>query len=139
MTAPTLPDTLRALSERLPERFRTDDGAFQVHLPITRAGRLNHWETLFYQDEDGSGWELDDLSSLPMWEWALREEIEARGWLWGVESGHFSHGYQVVLKTRPPVFASSTELAVAYAPTPAHALALALLRALDAELPGRPG
>lgn len=134
MTPPTLPETVARLAEQVPSLLmhepKQDTTLYVRGEPLfCRTYRLSYhggWSYLHVNDERGPvcGLGLRDI------EYALREEIEARGWT-------------VVQRIDPPsppekrAFAAiyfPDELVTrkhAYADFPAHALSLALLRALE--------
>ncbi|GAQ23944.1 hypothetical protein DEIGR_400077 [Deinococcus grandis] len=130
MTAPSLPETLRALHRHLPERIREAD--------LTEQWGLIMLEAFVQGDGDQLGWhgvysigELGDHSfpeSLVYLETALRQECQARGWMWRTWAGLPGHGFGAEVERR--VFAQPFQ---GLSDTPAHALALALLGALGGE------
>jgi len=121
MTAPILFNTLVQLSQRLPERFTHDvealygEGDVILHAPDNS---LSYADCCMY---------VGGRSLFLMWlELALRYEIQERGWNWGggQDAGNRPYASVMTMHThRPPVWAD----------TPAHALALALLKVLEAE------
>lgn len=126
MTAPTLPDTLRALHQHLPERVREAD--------LTEQWGLIMLEAFVQGDGDQLGWhsvysigELGDHTfpeSLVYLETALRQECEARGWHWQLGCGRAEVGDWDRLR----VTVNWYDLPGG---TPAHALALAVLRWIE--------
>ena len=126
MTAPMpLPELLIQLATVLPERV-----AIQPTVKVPRF--LQTFEVLV-AGEVRDIWELgrlelydmvDGLAPLLL-EMALREEVEARGWMWHIDSDWNGAGSQAVIRT-----ADDQTLAGCLGPTPALALAGALLQVL---------
>ncbi|GHG37656.1 hypothetical protein GCM10017784_35110 [Deinococcus indicus] len=123
MTAPTLPETLARLAQLLPSRVRGTGGykwsTFYVSSSMFEAEAI--WSA-YDEKIDANPLRLHLL------EFALREECEARGWMWRVWAGLPGHGFGAEVErgvlTRP--FEGMAE-------APAHALALAMISALGGE------
>ncbi len=127
----TLPDVLRELQGLLPERIELGKPFPKYVMVRVLTGEF--WHTVF---------ELTLTGSVPVFrcaeaalEYALREECEARGWLWAV--GRSEPEWRGALLNAAQVHgASVTAHGTDYygrADTPAEALAAALLVALRAE------
>lgn len=112
MTAPTLSETLQALAERVPKR-------------VLRAGKHS---CIVWLRGRSRPIDLDEWTDLLLLRAALEEECAARGW--GVN-------LYLIPGDSPcaEVFAGGTSY-LATAPDVAHALALPLLRALEAQETG---
>lgn len=113
--APKLPDILIRLAELVPERVRVKGDAVSIFMH-------DHWQhltnlRLLARKQQ----ELDMEARL---EYALRKEIESRGWRWWT----FSRGGGLYGAT---VYVTGSEDDGPTADTPAHALALALLKTLE--------
>lgn len=122
MTPPTLPTTLTRLAELLPERVRIDPHREASYAEVRVRGE---WQYVYCITPDSPAWASHGLGE--MWlEAALREEIESRGWYWMTERCDWPSG-----DYRASISATGTWAYVGYAPTPAHAIALALLAALE--------
>lgn len=114
----TLPDTLAALAQLLPERVRFENAEYSIY---AHYGRLGMQWTRLSLHPDG----VPTVMELAALEATLRQEIEGRGLPWELESVHggwADGGY----KAR---FVGEYE----YGTTPAQALAEALLGALRGE------
>ena len=133
---PTLPETLARLAERVPERVRIDPDVAAPGLDIACVYFAGHWHVTWELRPEGLHDFQDGLSSCLL-RAALEEEIEARGWTCRQESrpgGSSSrHHAYVYLLARPLGEASYTPTHHGRADSPAHALALALLSALEAQ------
>lgn len=122
MTLPALPEALARACEVLPERFKVqDEMIWGVHVP--------HWH-VFTFGEWLNFWPLDMVEpptayALMLLEAACREECAARGWEW--MAGNYDQGY------RASVIWQDGSYFNAEADTPALALCLALLSALEAQ------
>lgn len=106
----TLPAVLEALAVRLPGRVKLTRGNVDVH-------EGGNWVHVGYLPPAGP-------LLLHRLEYALREEIEARGWTIQLNTSNPPDPCRVSVET-PKWFYP------AYADTPAHALCLALLSALE--------
>lgn len=108
MTVPSLPDTLRALHQRLPGRVTY---AGQAVTQVLYAGAKRQVR-------------VDEPESLVWLEMALREECDARGWHWDVGCGSAEVGDWDRLR----VTVRWHDLPGG---TPAYALAVAALRWIE--------
>jgi hypothetical protein len=115
-----LPELLTRLSELLPERVIVRPLAI-----VAQVGEFQH--PLIQRLRADREWQVA-VFALPLLEYALREEIEARGCDWRLYSlpGHGPAKYRV-----REACAEVQHEHQAFAPTPAHALAAALLKALE--------
>lgn len=117
----SLTDALRSLSEIVPGRVICRPLGIMVMLGgdeltvLARLRSLAEWQR-------APGYQL-------LIEGALREEIEARGWMWRTYSLPLNQGYrgEIEKEILSKVFGG-------HADSPAHALALALLAALKGEV-----
>lgn len=125
----TLPALLSELAALLPERVKVDWGTTLKSLGAWVHMNAGQWQLV--------GITAEEYQNLPsplgaVWlEMALREECEARGWVWNLcaESGAAGYVARVQLKPRGKVYACSVIAKL----TPAEALAAAVLAALKAE------
>lgn len=153
MTAPTLPETLARLAQLLPGRVRAEMATDETETWVYRyEARRRGWRTVWWGDERPDPHRPDSLepawrgSRLPRdapWrthnldplEMALREECEARGWPAeltlnppGMGRPHgaviWSGGWHSGGMPSGPLHFGKSD-------TPAHALALALVSALE--------
>lgn len=124
MTAPSLPETLARLAQLLPERVRAEMGEPDDVEPWVFRYEAKHrgWITVWWGGDMAAP---HDLGALEM---TLREECQARGWMWRVWAGLPGHGFGAEIER-----SVLTRRFEGYADTPAHALALALLSALRGE------
>lgn len=122
MTPAKLPDTLARLSELVPERVWRVNWKLKIKLG---SGWLD-----CYIETNTSGWEPVALGQVIV-EAALREEINSRGWEWGIE-GNANQATGTVWRQGD----TPDHCHVATAPTPAHALACAMVAALSGEEEG---
>ncbi|CAM3266195.1 hypothetical protein DEDE109153_08450 [Deinococcus deserti] len=102
-------DVVNELAQILPERVKISPVSFTV-----RHSQRSHWTS--WGNHNGP----------ILLELALREEIEARGWYWSVESTP-NNEYSAVIHKGVKTFS-----AYACASTPTEALACALMAALKA-------
>lgn len=124
----SLVEALERLAVQLPQRV-------QIMYPAD--GRV--WVRVFQRPGDDSspiGWraigELGDHNlALHKLEYALREEIEGREWSWEVFVFWDGGEKRYAASIRPEMYEAWEESADSN--TPAHALALALIAALEAE------
>ncbi|MFT2721645.1 hypothetical protein ACMT4L_16765 [Deinococcus sp. A31D244] len=133
MTAPTLPETLARLAQLLPERVREVDlteqwGMTMLEVYVRGDGDQLGWRGIYSMGEAGNHSFPEDLIWL---ETALRQECVARGWHWQVGIGRAEVGDW----DRRRVTVSWCDLPGG---TPAHALAVAVVRWLDSEKMGEP-
>lgn len=113
-------DALKRLNELLPERI----------WEVRSIGGKVYWQVSVGLDTY-SGTD-DSTAALAMLEYALREEIEARGWAWIVQVGD-SQGIYDGFVSIPLVPFSYVGT---YGDRSAHALALAMIAALEADRRG---
>lgn len=126
MTAPTLPDTLTRLAELLPRRAPVElDGFGNRHFYAWQdaaPGQTGHFAHVYVQSRFH---ELLSPHGARMLRAALEEECRLRGWEW-------SAGEVKATAERPPEPWAKVGLGpTIFADTPAHALALALVQALE--------
>ena len=117
--APPLPDLLAALARRVPERVQ--------YLPAEALARIKlrcYWQRV-YLDETGDIVTHVGASYLEL---SLREEVDSRGWEWGIEANATQATGTVWRQGNTP-----DHCHVAIAPIPAHALACAMVAALSRE------
>ena len=134
--APPLPDLLAALAQRVPERFEVADAAngsvFYYAWRGAAPGFTGHFAHVYTRSPlpELLGDALDRESALIL-EDALREECDKRGWMWRIFAlpHQEGSGAEIEKKILSKVFS-------AYAPTPAHALACAMVAALSGEEEG---
>ncbi|GGO19414.1 hypothetical protein [Deinococcus humi] len=123
----SLPTLLKELAVLLPERFSYDwtMRRMEVLVPMILGGH-GVWRRTYYWDD--TDWELDDACAFMWVENALREECEARGWEWNVWHNRQEGQYWALVsgERRADYWKVS-------APTPAEALAAAMVSALAAE------
>lgn len=117
--APPLPDLLAALAQRVPERVQ--------YLPAEAMARVKLWGCWqrVYLDETG---DIVTHAGASYLELSLREEINSRGWEWSIE-GNATQATGTVWRQGD----TPDHCHVATAPTPAHALACAMVAALSGE------
>lgn len=115
--SPKLTDTLIRLAELLPERVRVKGDAVSIFMH-------DHWQHLTNLQLLARNRQALDMEA--RLEYALREEIESRGWRWWT----FSTGDGLYGAT---VYVTGSEDDGPTADTPAHALALALVQTLEAQ------
>ena len=131
--APPLPDLLAALAQRVPERFEVADAAngsvFYYAWRGAAPGFTGHFAHVYTRSPlpELLGDALGRGSALIL-EDALREECESRGWEWGIV-GNATQTIGTVWRQGD----TPDHCHVAIAPTPAHALACAMVAALSAE------
>ena len=111
--APPLPDLLAALAQRVPERVLWSDGD---------SARIRVGGQLIYLDL------LDPAQCGPWLEYALREECDEREWEWELEG---KAGKAVATVWNGAGGAEYCHLGIT--PSPAHALACAMVAALGGE------
>lgn len=122
----TLPDVLEALATRLPARVRVrpdpEPGWYMVLVLVER-----EWQTIYEIAPTSYG--STEVMSDAMLEYALREECEARGW--GISQKIWNDGSGIT--TVNVSIPGCPYLPSGKGDTPAHALARALLSALEAQ------
>ena len=116
--APPLPELLAALAQRLPERVQ--------YLPAEAMARVKLWSCWqrVYLDETG---DIVTHAGASYLELSLREECDERGMPWTVQA-IYDHGLEYSASV-----IGTGDARDAIAPTPAHALACAMVAALSAE------
>ncbi|MCY1703589.1 hypothetical protein [Deinococcus sp. SL84] len=108
-------DALKRLNELLPERI----------WEVRSIGGKVYWQVSAGLDTYSGA--DDRTAALAMLEYALREEIEARGWGWIVQVSDSQGTYDGFVSI-PYAYCFN-----AYGDSPAHALALALIEALETD------
>ncbi|GGI95247.1 hypothetical protein [Deinococcus wulumuqiensis] len=122
MTPTKLPELLAALAERLPERVQ--------YLPAEAMARVKLWGCWqrVYLDETG---DIVTHAGASYLELSLREECDAREWEWELEG---KAGKVVATVWNGAGGAEYCHLGIT--PSPAHALACAMVAALSGEEEG---
>lgn len=130
----TLADDLARACELLPGRFKMEDSYRAQWFKATYDGKAEYVYTVeFLADgQTCEGWGMVGNRQAHL-EYACREEIEARGWRWGAGTLSGCDGFQAVAMVTVGDKSETVELAEEYASTPAHALLLALLSAVEGE------
>lgn len=124
-----LPDVLEALAVRLPDRFSLAEGRAGGTVKLLgRDDEADEWINLGWWPKTGGGYAVRDRDLRAL----LEEEIEARNWAW-----HTHHtGPREYRSHCVQIYPSQSALSgtfQSYADTPALALALAVLAALEEE------
>ena len=126
---PPHPDLLAALAQRLPERVRVSEDArgnkFYYAWRGASPGFTGHSAHVYTWSKHHDM--LGRPGALILAD-ALREEIESRGWEWGIE-GNAKQATGTIWRQGD----TPDHCHVAIAPTPAHALACAMVAALERE------
>lgn len=123
----SLPDVLQALTELCPERFSLSEGrACGTVKLLGRDDEVDEWINLGWWPKAGGSCVVYDRDLRAL----LEQECAARGWKWVQKCGEAPDTYVCRLYFGE---VGMTELRTKVAPTPAHALCLALLAALEAQ------
>lgn len=123
---PTLSDTLRALAEAVPGRFEVNaDAQGNQFFCVWQHDNGGHWLLIYVLSKHHEGGAAYGTRNL---EYALREEIEARGWAYGTVYLPEEGTHTAMIRTWP----GQEQPFQVEADSPAHALGLALLQALAA-------
>lgn len=130
MKAPTLPDVLEALAARLPDRFSLSEGRAGGTVKLLgRDDEADEWINLGWWPETGGGYVVRDRDLRAL----LEQECEARGWAWDTGRGFGGCFASIGNRARWESTGENEMYVIASADTPAEALCLALLDALEAQ------
>lgn len=134
MSGLSLPDALSRLAELIPERVSAPhEKQASPGWHVNACGEGKNWARLsFTSGPEKAGWTAPTWEALGVLTAALERELEARGWDW-----HTHHTGPVEYRRHCaqvyPAQSALSGMFQAYADLPAHALALALIAALEAE------